>query len=140
MVRAAKLLLLLSLLLSLLLGELESVHLGGHAAHVVTTRVPTELLRLEQAHIDVLLVCSSNLLLLLLKQFDLLLNSQLFHYKREKRVGSVQGFTARRFVEHTHQRGQLRGTSPMSDVKLAAIGARSPGLAALLLLLIHDPS
>jgi hypothetical protein len=78
LVRNAKLLLLLSLLL-LLLGELESVHLGGHATHVVTTRVTTELLRLEQAHIDVLLVCSSNLLLLLLKQFDLLLNSQLFH-------------------------------------------------------------
>jgi hypothetical protein len=68
--RNTKLLLLLALLL--LLWELESVHLGGH---VVTTRVIAELLRLKQAHIDVLLVRSSNLLLLLLKQFDLLLNS-----------------------------------------------------------------
>jgi hypothetical protein len=35
--------------------------------------------RRDHAHIDVLLVCSLNLLLLLLEQFDLLLNRKLFH-------------------------------------------------------------
>lgn len=38
------------------------------------------LLRLNHAQIDVLLVCSRDLLLLLLQELDLLLYSKLFHY------------------------------------------------------------
>ena len=36
----------------------------------------------DHAHVDILLVCSLNLLLLLLKQLYLLLYSQLFHCRR----------------------------------------------------------
>lgn len=36
---------------------------------------------------------------------------------------------------HTHQRGELRWTSPVSNVELAATGALRPGLT----LLIHYP-
>lgn len=104
------------LLRLLLLGKLEGVDLGRNTAHGATGRERvdlSELLRLEQAHVDILLVCRSDLLLLLLKQLDLLLDRQLFH----------------------HQRGQLRRTSPMSDMELAPSRAWHPGLA----LLIHDP-
>jgi hypothetical protein len=71
---------LLSLLL--LLRKLEGVDLGVHTTHVATLLESVnlaQLLRLQQSHVYVLLVCSSNLLLLLLKQLDLLLNGQLFH-------------------------------------------------------------
>lgn len=37
------------------------------------------LLRLDDAHVDVLLMCSGNLLLVLLKDFNLLLYGELFH-------------------------------------------------------------
>lgn len=64
----------------LLLLELESL-LGSHLLRhwiegVVWSKV---LVRWQHAHADVLLVCSCDLLLLLLKQFYLLLNSELFH-------------------------------------------------------------
>lgn len=36
---------------------------------------------------------------------------------------------------HTHQRGKLRGTSPVSDMELAPSRAWNPGLVVL----IHDP-
>jgi hypothetical protein len=71
---------LLSLLL--LLRKLEGVDLGVHTSHVATLLESVnlaQLLRLQQSHVYVLLVCSCNLLLLLLKQLDLLLNGQLFH-------------------------------------------------------------
>lgn len=70
------------LLRLLLLGKLEGVDLGRNTTHGATGRERvdlSELLRLEQAHIDILLVCRSDLLLLLLKQLDLLLDRQLFH-------------------------------------------------------------
>jgi len=37
------------------------------------------MLRRNHSHINILLVCGLDLLLLLLKQFNLLLNSKLFH-------------------------------------------------------------
>lgn len=70
------------LLLSLLLRELESIYLGVDTTHVATLLESVnlaQLLGLQQSHVYVLLVCSCNLLLLLLKQLNLLLNGQLFH-------------------------------------------------------------
>jgi hypothetical protein len=105
------------LLLLSTLWELESIDLlWGNTAHVGTGLERghlAQLLGLQKPHVDVLLMCRSNLLLLLLEQLNLLLNSQLFH----------------------HQRGELRWTSPVSNVELAATGALRPGLT----LLIHDP-
>ena len=69
-------------LLSLLLRELESIYLGVDTTHVATLLESVnlaQLLGLQQSHVYVLLVCSCNLLLLLLKQLNLLLNGQLFH-------------------------------------------------------------
>jgi hypothetical protein len=47
---------------------------GGRKFHIAHRRSPS-----EQPHVNVLLMCRSNLLLLLLKQLDLLLDGQLFH-------------------------------------------------------------
>jgi hypothetical protein len=72
-----------SKLLLSLLGELERVDLRRNTAHGGTRlegRHLAQLLGLQQAHVHVLLVCGSNLLLLLLEQLNLLLNGQLFHY------------------------------------------------------------
>jgi hypothetical protein len=102
--------------LLLLLGKLEGVDLRRDTTHGAAWRESVDLaqlLGLQETHVHVLLVCRGNLLLLLLKQLNLLLNSQLFH----------------------HQRGQLRWTSPVSDVELAPTRALCPRLA----LLIHDP-
>lgn len=67
-------------LLRLLLGELEGiVDLTTHIAAGREGVDLTQLLRLEQAHVNVLLMCGSNLLLLLLEQLNLLLDGQLFH-------------------------------------------------------------
>jgi hypothetical protein len=99
------------------LWELECIHLlWGDTAHGGTGLKRghlAQLLGLQQPHVNVLLVCRSNLLLLLLEQLDLLLDGQLFH----------------------HQRGELRWTSPVSNVELAATRALRPRLT----LLIHDP-
>ena len=46
---------------------------------VVTTSISKVLSWWDHSHLDILLVCSLYLLLLLLKQFDLLLDCQLFH-------------------------------------------------------------
>lgn len=55
----------------MLLGELEGiVDLRRNTTHVAARRESvdlTQLLRLEEAHINVLLMCGSNLLLLLLE-------------------------------------------------------------------------
>lgn len=128
---------LLSLLL--LLRKLEGVDLGVHTTHVATLLESVnlaQLLRLQQSHVYVLLVCSCNLLLLLLKQLDLLLNGQLFHYKHPRWLVEVHHDSRSGGGGHTHQRSQLRGTSPVSNMELAPTGAWYPGLAALL---IHDP-
>lgn len=81
----SKLLLLLLLLLSAL-RELECIHLlWGDTAHRGTGLKRghlAQLLGLQQPHVNVLLVCRSNLLLLLLEQLDLLLDGQLFHCKQ----------------------------------------------------------
>ena len=37
--------------------------------------------RRNHSHVDILLMCGLNLLLLLLQKFDLLLNSKLFHWE-----------------------------------------------------------
>lgn len=61
------------------LGELEGVELRRHACHrrsaLHRRRVGhlSQLLRLQEAHVNILLMCSCNLLLLLLEQLDLLL-------------------------------------------------------------------
>lgn len=56
-------------------GHLALVHL---LARIVGTRLHGLLLR-DHSHIDILLMCSSDLLLLLLEELDLLLQSKLFH-------------------------------------------------------------
>jgi hypothetical protein len=68
--------------LLLLLGELEGVDLRRNATHGAAWGEGADLaklLGLQETHVHVLLVCRGNLLLLLLKQLNLLLNSQLFH-------------------------------------------------------------
>lgn len=68
--------------LLLLLGKLEGVDLRRDTTHGATWREGAnlaELLWLQETHVHILLVCRGNLLLLLLKQLNLLLNSQLFH-------------------------------------------------------------
>jgi hypothetical protein len=77
----------------------------------------------NHAHVHILLVGSLNLLLLLLEQFDLLLNRKLFHSRRR---------------EHAHQRRQLRGTSSMSNVKSTACRTGNTTLRWLILLMLHD--
>lgn len=68
------------------LRELEGVELRGNAAHggiALDGRRETanlvQLLGLQETHVNILLVCSCDLLLLLLKQFNLLLYCQLLH-------------------------------------------------------------
>lgn len=121
--------------LLLLRGKLECVDLRGNTTHGATRREGVDLaklLRLEQTHVNVLLVCRSDLLLLLLEQLDLLLNGQLFHCKQSPM--SVDDH-CRQCQVHTHQWCQLGRTPPMSDVKLAPRGAWYPGLV----LLVHGP-
>lgn len=69
------------------LRELEGVELRGYAAHggvSLDGRSETanlaQLLWLQEPHVNILLMCSCDLLLLLLKQFNLLLYCQLLHY------------------------------------------------------------
>jgi hypothetical protein len=73
------------LLLLSTLWELEGIDLlWGNTAHVGTRLERghlAQLLGLQEPHVDILLMCRSNLLLLLLEQLDLLLDSQLFHYQ-----------------------------------------------------------
>lgn len=74
-----------SKLLLLLLRKLESVDLRRDTTHGAAWREGvdlTQLLWLQETHVHVLLVCCGNLLLLLLEQLNLLLNSQLFHYSK----------------------------------------------------------
>ena len=68
------------------LRELEGVELRGYAAHggiALDGRRETanlvQLLWLQETHVNILLVSSCDLLLLLLKQFNLLLYCQLLH-------------------------------------------------------------
>lgn len=71
-------------LLRQLIGKLESC-LGGHVGHGlkrVEVAARAELARWHHAHVHVLLLCSLKLLLLLLQQLNLLLKSQLLHYKQ----------------------------------------------------------
>jgi hypothetical protein len=60
------------------LGELEAVgrDIGDLALHLEVAQM---LLRLDHAHVHILLVCSSDLLLLLLQDLDLLCDGELFH-------------------------------------------------------------
>lgn len=78
--RNTKRLLRLLLLLNLL-GKLELRHSSHGALALVSRKVDgwQLLLLWDHAHVDVLLVGSGNLLLLLLQELDLLLQSQLFH-------------------------------------------------------------
>lgn len=47
-----------------------------------------QLLWLQEPHVNILLMCSCDLLLLLLKQFDLLLYCQLLHYLTNSSLAS----------------------------------------------------
>jgi hypothetical protein len=63
--------------LSHLLRELEVARCLRHLAlHLEVTQM---LLRLDHAHVNILLVCCSDLLLLLLQNLDLLCDGELFH-------------------------------------------------------------
>lgn len=64
---------------------------------------------LDHAHIHILLMGGSNVLLLLLKEFDLLLKSKLFH----------------------HEWGELGGTATMGDMQSAPCRARHASGARL---------
>ena len=63
-----------------LLGELVVVDLGRDIGHLAWhLEVAELLLRLDHAHVDILLVRRGNLLLLLLEDLDLLCNGELLH-------------------------------------------------------------
>jgi hypothetical protein len=118
--------LLLLLLLLHLVRELEAA-LGPHVAHAglqwveITARAKL-LPGGNHAHIDILLMGSLELLLLLLEELDLLLDSKLVHL---------------RVREHAHQRGKLRRATPMGDMKPATSRAMHPAcLRGRLLLLV----
>jgi hypothetical protein len=73
------------MLLGHLLRKLEVVVVWRYVGHLsLHLEVGTRkvLLRLNHAHVNILLVSCSNLLLLLLKNFDLLGDSELFHCKK----------------------------------------------------------
>jgi len=92
---------LLLLLLLLLLRELECVVVGKLALHLGKGLVGELLLGLNHAQVDILLMSCGNLLLLLLKKFNLLSESELLHCKtvskaiamdeRDGRVGFEMG-------------------------------------------------
>lgn len=67
------------LLLLWLLRKLECVVVGHLTLHLGKGLVGELLLGLDHAQVDVLLVGRSDLLLLLLKEFNLLCESELFH-------------------------------------------------------------
>ena len=74
------------MLLLKLVWELEGVHIWRQVWHLLLQWVEATdwdhaLVWRNHAHVDILLVGSLNLLLLLLKQFDLLLDSKLLHYQ-----------------------------------------------------------
>lgn len=77
------------LLLLWLLRELEGVVVGHLTLHLGKGLVGELLLGLDHAQVDVLLVGCSNLLLLLLKEFDLLGESELFHYETVSKATST---------------------------------------------------
>jgi hypothetical protein len=97
------------------LGELETLSgLWGHVCHgclALNGRVARKPLQwlLNHAHVDILLMCGSDLLLLLLEQLDLLLKSQLFH----------------------HEGRELRWAPTVSNMKPAAGRAWDSGLPGL---------
>ncbi len=70
------------LLLLHLLRELKGVCVRRHVRHLALDRIAAcagHLLRGHHAHVDILLVSGSNLLLLLLEHLDLLRYGELFH-------------------------------------------------------------
>jgi hypothetical protein len=93
------------------------------------------LLGLQEPHVYILLMGCGDLLLLLLQQLNLLLNGQLFHYPQKHVSPSFSTpemtITKRNALQRTHQRSELRRTSPMSYMKPAAGGARDPWLTLL---------
>lgn len=107
----------------LALGHLEVLHL--------TLR--------QHTHVDILLVCSSQLVLLCLQQLDLLGESELFHCG-EVHVSDSSLMISKymsRGSELTHERCQLRRAATMSNVQSASSGTHR-ALAGGLTLLIHD--
>lgn len=96
------------------LGKLVVCIVGGHAGKIglaLDGRVTRNALQwlLNHAHVDILLMSGSNVLLLLLKKFDLLLESELFH----------------------HQGSELRRAASMGNVKSAARPARDASRSLL---------
>jgi hypothetical protein len=81
------------MLLLHLLRELKRVRMRRHIGHLslhLEIRPRQVLLGLYHAHINVLLMRRSNLLLLLLEDFDLLCDSKLFHYGNDSSVSRPQ--------------------------------------------------
>lgn len=115
-----------------LLSELELVRVWRHIGHLalhleVTWQV---LLGLDHTHVNILLMRGSYLLLLLLQDFNLLGDCQLFHWgccQHRRMYSRWRGV-------RTHQRSQLRRTTSMSDMQATAIGVQRARLA---LLLVH---
>ena len=113
------------------LGKLE-VLVGRYIGHVVlalhrrVARHPCLQWLLDHAHVDILLMSCSDLLLLLLEEFDLLLQSELFHCYILVMKVKVAGWRRR-----THQRCQLRWTSAMGNVKPASRRTRHASLPLL---------
>lgn len=99
------------LLLLLLLRELECIVVRDLTLHLSEGLVGELLLGLDHAQVYILLVGRGNLLLLLLKEFNLLGESELFH----------------------HQRGELRRATSVCDVEATTAGAGR----AILSVLIH---
>lgn len=112
------------LLLKLLLWKLECV-VGRRqmALDLVVVLIRQLLLWRDHSQVDVLLVSGSDLLLLLLEYLDLLCKCELLHW-----TVSVGGMM-KDGREPTHERGHLRRTTSVCDVKTSA--AR-PGLTLLI--------
>ena len=89
------------------LGELEVV--GSDTGHLALhLEVAELLLRLDHAHIDVLLVGCSNLLLLLLEDLNLLCNSKLFHCAIVSARSSVRGQGGHELISGVSSEGLRR--------------------------------
>jgi hypothetical protein len=125
------------LLLLLLLGELECVVVRDLTLHLSKGLVGELLLGLDHAQVDILLMGCGNLLLLLLKEFNLLGESELLHcatVSKKVMTDERDGGARRRMGrQRTHQRGELRRATSVCDVEATTARAGR----AILSVLIH---
>jgi hypothetical protein len=125
------------LLLLLLLRELECVVVGDLTLHLSEGLVGELLLGLDHAQVDILLMGCSNLLLLLLKEFNLLGESELLHCETVSKMVMTDerdgGARRRMERQRTHQWGELRRATSVCDVEATTARAGR----AILSVLIH---